>query len=211
MRPLRPACGTVSNAQLLTLPETIRISAPGVVTTQLSSLPPASSSATEVAGSSESRLATAHPPEPPPTTTKSKVSVTLCPPRFTFLFVIPGWSEGPDPESRDSGLDACASPRNDGFELRHESQKLLQPRDLGAIGRIEIGQPVERRAIEHRLQFAQGLETPFAVIGAGAGGADAAHRLIDLGKVKQAVVDGNAAGHRARQHLVARRIVLAEP
>src|ERR1700726_55751 len=51
MRPLRPACGTVSNAQLLTLPETIRISAPGVVTTQLSSLPPASSSATQGAGS----------------------------------------------------------------------------------------------------------------------------------------------------------------
>jgi hypothetical protein len=30
--------------------------------------------------------------------------------------VIPGWSEGPDPESRDSGLDAFASPRNDGVE-----------------------------------------------------------------------------------------------
>src|ERR1700722_2503373 len=75
MRPLRPACGTVSNAQLLTLPETIRISAPGVVTTQLSSLPPASSSATDVLGSSESRLATAQPPEPPPTTTKSNGSV----------------------------------------------------------------------------------------------------------------------------------------
>src|ERR1700733_718671 len=27
--------------------------------------------------------------------------------------VIPGWSEGPDPEFRDSGFDAAASPRND--------------------------------------------------------------------------------------------------
>src|SRR5882762_3445236 len=80
MRPLRPACGTVSNAQLLTLPATISTSAPGVVTTQLSFLPPASNNATEVCGSSESRLATAQPPEPAPTTTKSNVSVTGVPP-----------------------------------------------------------------------------------------------------------------------------------
>src|ERR1700738_1752251 len=79
MRPFRPACGTVSKAQLLTLPEIIRIIAPGVVTTQLSHPPPASSSATDVLGSSESRLATAQPPEPPPTTTKSNVSVTRAP------------------------------------------------------------------------------------------------------------------------------------
>src|ERR1700691_5871211 len=79
MRPLRPACGTVSNAQLLTLPEIIRIMAPGVVTTQLSSAPPASSSATDVAASSDSRLATAHPPEPPPTTTKSNESAMVAP------------------------------------------------------------------------------------------------------------------------------------
>src|ERR1700722_16936899 len=121
MRPLRPACGTVSNAQLLSLPETIRISAPGVVTTQLSSLPPASSSATDVLGSSERRLATAQPPEPPPTTTKSNVSVTVVSPRWYFYAVI--------------------LLRNDGA-LRHESQHLFQPRDPGAIGRIKIGQPV---------------------------------------------------------------------
>src|SRR5271168_2074604 len=77
MRPLRPACGTVSNAQLLVWPAIIRIIAPGVVTTQLSSVPPASSSATDVAGSSDSRLATAQPPEPPPTTTKSKLSIPV--------------------------------------------------------------------------------------------------------------------------------------
>src|ERR1700732_36707 len=105
MRPLRPACGTVSNAQLLTLPATIRISAPGVVTTQLSSLPPASSSATEVAGSSERRLATAQPPERPPTTTKSTLSISFVPPRFAFGHKAgPFWNfwqerqgEAPDP------------------------------------------------------------------------------------------------------------------
>src|SRR6266404_2501463 len=75
IRPLRPACGTVSNAQLLTLPAIIRIIAPGEVTTQLLHSPPASSSATDVPGSSESRLATAQPPEPAPTTTESNLSV----------------------------------------------------------------------------------------------------------------------------------------
>src|SRR5258707_11009301 len=87
MRPLRPAWGTVSNAQLLTLPEIIRIIAPGEVTTQLSHAPPASSSATDVPGSSERRLATAQPPEPPPTTTKSNVSVMRIP--QTFVVVTP--------------------------------------------------------------------------------------------------------------------------
>src|SRR5882757_6575474 len=87
MRPLRPACGTVSNAQLLSLPEIIRIIAPGAVTTQLSFLPPASSSATDVPGSSERRLATAQPPEPPPTTTKSNVSVTVPPRGFSTAAV----------------------------------------------------------------------------------------------------------------------------
>src|ERR1700742_1189641 len=87
MRPFSPFCGTVSNAQLLTLPATIRISANGVVTIQLSFLPPASSSATEVPASSDSRPATAQPPLPAPTTTKSNVSVTKVPP---VTFVIPG-------------------------------------------------------------------------------------------------------------------------
>src|SRR6266849_8079272 len=32
--------------------------------------------------------------------------------------VIPGWSAGPDPESRDSGFVASATPRNDGWEGR---------------------------------------------------------------------------------------------
>jgi hypothetical protein len=85
MRPLRPACGTVLKAQLLTLPATISTSANGVVTTQLSFRPPASSRATEVAGSSDNRPATAQPPEPAPTTTKSNVSVTRVSPS---LFIV---------------------------------------------------------------------------------------------------------------------------
>src|SRR3954469_12297504 len=97
MRPLRPFCGTVLKAQFLTLPATISTSANGVVTTQLSFRPPASSSATEVLGSSESRPATVLPPEPPPTTTKSNVSVTRVSPSLCFLLFIPGWPEGPDP------------------------------------------------------------------------------------------------------------------
>src|SRR4249919_1974398 len=84
MRPLRPFCGTVLKAQLLTLPATISTSANGVVTIQLSFLPPASSTATEVLGSSDNRPATAQPPEPPPTTTKSYVSVTRIPPQLFF-------------------------------------------------------------------------------------------------------------------------------
>src|SRR5580704_17834827 len=86
MRPLRPACGTVLKAQLLTLPATISTSANGVVTTQLSFLPPASSIATDVLGSSDNRPATAQPPEPPPTTTKSNVSVTRIPPVWFFRY-----------------------------------------------------------------------------------------------------------------------------
>ena len=84
MRPFRPFCGTVLKAQLFTLPATISTSANGVVTTQLSFLPPASSSATDVFGSSESRPATVQPPEPPPTTTKSNVSITRIPRDFVF-------------------------------------------------------------------------------------------------------------------------------
>src|SRR5882757_1035753 len=124
MRPLRPFCGTVLKAQLLTLPATISTSANGVVTTQLSFLPPASSSATDVFGSSESRPATAQPPEPPPTTTKSNVSVTPVPPVLLFLSGIlrgatahRGWSEAPGSKSRDFGFDASFS----GLLLRQSS------------------------------------------------------------------------------------------
>src|SRR5215468_2451970 len=88
MRPLSPLCGTVLNAQLLTLPATISTSANGVVTTQLSFLPPASSSATDVPASSDSLPATAQPPEPPPTTTKSNVSLMRVPP-WRLLSVVP--------------------------------------------------------------------------------------------------------------------------
>src|ERR1700744_3401387 len=91
MRPFRPFCGTVSNFQLLIPPEIIRIIAPGDVTTQLSLVPPASSSATDVAASSDSRPATAQPPEPAPTTTKSNSSlIDVSPLLAFFLAVIPG-------------------------------------------------------------------------------------------------------------------------
>src|SRR5262245_31652951 len=76
MRPLSPFWGRVLNDQLLTRPATISTSANGVVTTQLSFLPPASSSATEVFLSSDNRPASVLPPEPAPTITKSKVSLT---------------------------------------------------------------------------------------------------------------------------------------
>src|SRR5260370_37258476 len=115
MRPFRPGCGTVSKAQLLTLPEIIRIIAPGVVTTQLSSLPPASSSATDVLGSSERRLATAQPPEPPPTTTKSNVSVTCIPPKSLCCFRHCERSEAIHRAARKSGLLRRYAPRNDGL------------------------------------------------------------------------------------------------
>src|SRR5215475_753814 len=189
MRPFRPFCGTVSNAQLLTLPATIRISANGGRTIQLSFGPPASSSATDVAASSDSRPATAQPPEPAPTTTKSYVSVTNVPPVTHSCRV--GKAKRAH-RGRDGGHGACAPlPTLRICDwLRHEPQHLLQPRDLAAIGRVEIGHAVEDRAIEHRLELAQRVETPFAVIGAGTGGADAAHRLVDLREVKQAVVDG---------------------
>src|SRR6266702_4647870 len=84
MRPFSPFCGTVLKAQLLTSPATISTSAPGVVTTQLSQAPPASSSATDVTLSSDNLPATAQPPEPAPTTTKSNVSVTGLPPCIFF-------------------------------------------------------------------------------------------------------------------------------
>src|SRR6185312_3355095 len=84
MRPFRPFCGTVLKAQLFTLPATISTSANGVVTTQLSFLPPASSIATDVFGSSDSRPATVQPPEPPPTPPKSNVTVT----RIPLFFVL---------------------------------------------------------------------------------------------------------------------------
>src|SRR5690242_4751950 len=117
MRPFRPFCGTVSNAQLLTLPATIRISANGVRTIQLSFGPPASSSATDVAASSDSRPATAQPPLPAPTTTKSYISLTNVPPFFSL--VIPGCAAGAGPESitptRGYGFRArdVVAPRND--------------------------------------------------------------------------------------------------
>src|SRR6476659_3675536 len=96
MRPFNPFCGTVSNAQLAA--GYGKANPNGVVIRQLSFVPPASSSATDVAASSDSRPATAQPPDPAPTTTKSNVSVT-CGPPIVFLLVIPGRDEVANRES----------------------------------------------------------------------------------------------------------------
>src|SRR3954454_2645429 len=109
MRPLRPFCGTVLKAQVLTFPATMSTSATGVVTTQLSFLPPASSTATEVCGSSDSRPATVQPPEPPPTTTKSYVSVTSISPGFSLSFPVRDCAPGGDAHHRTRNLEPfCA-------------------------------------------------------------------------------------------------------
>src|SRR5262245_28798595 len=84
MRPFNPFCGTVSKAQLAALYG--KASPNGVVIRQLSFRPPASSNATDVAASSDSRPATAQPPEPAPTTTKSNVSVNVVSPFASSCF-----------------------------------------------------------------------------------------------------------------------------
>src|SRR6185437_2436106 len=65
--------------------------------------------------------------------------------------VIPGWSEGPDPKSRDSGFDAGASPRNDDEKTQGHAMKLtfspaspfarkvrIAAIELGLIDKIEL-------------------------------------------------------------------------
>src|SRR5437868_14568103 len=116
MRPLRPACGTVAKAQLLSLLGTISASAPGVVTTQLSPAPPASSIATDVPGSSESRPATAQPPEPPPATTKSNVSVTRISPGFVVqIWLFLAQSSAFAAFLARAVPDRCLATQTDGF------------------------------------------------------------------------------------------------
>ena len=82
----------------------------GVVTTQFSFLPPASSTATDVWGSSESRPATAQPPEPPPTTTKSNVSVTRISPGVTFV-VSSLRAQRSNPSRGAKSMDCFAAPQ----------------------------------------------------------------------------------------------------
>src|SRR3954468_6050121 len=94
MRPFNPFCGTVSKPQLATLYG--KASPNGVVIRQLSFRPPASSSATDVPASSDSRPATAQPPEPAPTTTKSNVSVTDVSPLAFFFSSLRAQRSNPD-------------------------------------------------------------------------------------------------------------------
>src|SRR5712672_1065463 len=61
--------------------------------------------------------------------------------------VIPGWSEGPYPESRDSGLDAFASPRNDFVVPRH-------PDEDGKAGQMKRRRGLNRGALHRDDRFA---------------------------------------------------------
>src|SRR4051812_23581063 len=134
IRPFNPFCGTVSKAQLAALYG--KASPNGVVIRQLSFRPPASSSATDVAASSDSRPANAQPPAPAPTTTKSNVSVTDVSPALS--------SFRGDAEHRTRNLEVPGSLRApERPPLRHEPHQFLQPRDLAAIGRIEVGEAIE--------------------------------------------------------------------
>jgi hypothetical protein len=70
-RPLRPACGTVSNAQLLSFgrPGKSATTPAGARIKRSRPSPPASTRHTETAGSCESRAARVAPAEPPPAIT----------------------------------------------------------------------------------------------------------------------------------------------
>src|SRR5713226_1539082 len=77
------------------------------------------------------------------------------------LFVIPGWSEGPDPESRDSGFVSLRyTPRNDEEHLS----------DIGEARRALVDVGV------HRLELI--------------GAAHQFHLLDGLGEQRRARVDG---------------------
>src|SRR5215475_10025402 len=58
--------------------------------------------------------------------------------RETTRAVIPGWSEGPDPESRDSGFDADASPRNDEKARLHATGKPVTRVGPGIVGGVQF-------------------------------------------------------------------------
>jgi hypothetical protein len=60
------------------------------------------------------------------------------------LFVIPGWSEGPDPESRDSGFVSLRyTPRNDGERLSNVGKARRALVDIGAH-RLELVGPAHQ-------------------------------------------------------------------
>jgi hypothetical protein len=77
-----------------------------------------------------------------------------------FLFVIARERSDEAIQFFSVVLDCFAALAMTGLPLRREPQHLLQPRDLRAIGRIGIGQPVERRTIKHKLQLAQIIKSP---------------------------------------------------
>src|ERR1700760_1026174 len=64
-----------------------------------------------------------------------------------YQIVIPGWSEGPDPESRDSGF-ALRAPRNDG-ESSPFHERLLDHK----MARLVAAAFEEAAGFEHLAQF----------------------------------------------------------
>ena len=68
--------------------------------------------------------------------------------------------------------------------------------EYGGLSRSLAAQP---RLPQHRHRLAEGVEAGAAVVGAHAAGADAAERQVVRGEMQQRVVDGDAAGERARR------------
>jgi putative endonuclease len=78
--------------------------------------------------------------------------------------VIPGWSEGPDPESRDSGLALCA-PRNDdgeGSRFMAYYVYILASRKDGATY-IGVTNDIVRRVYEHRIKAVPGFTSKYNI------------------------------------------------
>ena len=69
------------------------------------------------------------------------------------------------------------------------------------LGRLQPARTAVARLREHRLELAEGVEAPFAMVGAHATGSHASKGLGLLRQVVQAVVDGDATGDGLLQHL----------
>src|SRR3974390_824501 len=75
------------------------------------------------------------------------------------------------------------------------AQQTKEPIKCAAVRRQQQIDPAQPRLIENRLFLAESAETPFAVIAARAGGADAAEWLALLTNVRETIVHSHAAPH----------------